>query len=149
MINDKGSGEGAWYLKFDGVDVSVNDILVKYSWNGDVNLDGVVNADDYFRVDTGFITQAGGYQNGDLNYDGVVNADDYFLIDSAFLSQTGPLATNPQPAETPVGEAAEESGDDTLVLRASQPNAGVFATREGDWLRDLLAGEESIRGAAE
>ena len=149
MINDKGSGEGAWYTKFDGVTVTINDILVKYTWNGDANLDGVVNADDYFRVDTGFITQAGGYQNGDLNYDGVVNADDYFLIDSAFLGQTGPLATTPRPIETPVGDAAEASDEDTLVLRASQPNAGVFATREGNWLRDLLGSEESVLGAAE
>ena len=86
--------------------------------------------------------------NGDFNYDGVVNADDYFLIDSAFLGQTGPLATKPRPVETPVAEAAEESDEDTLVLRASQPNAGVFATKAGDWLRDLLAGEESILGAA-
>jgi len=66
-----------------------------------------------------------------------------------FLGQTGPLATKPRPVQTPAAEAAEESGDDTLVLRASQPNAGVFATREGNWLRDLLAGEGSILASAE
>ena len=69
-------------------------IRVKYTWNGDANLDGVVNADDYFQTDSGFITQKGGWYNGDFNYDSVVNADDYFLIDSAFIGQSGPLAAS-------------------------------------------------------
>jgi len=30
--------------------------------------------------------------NGDFNYDGVVNADDYFLIDSAYIGQGGQLS---------------------------------------------------------
>jgi len=102
-LNDKGGTEGAIYAQFDGEDVDTAAILVKYTWNGDANLDGVVNADDYFLVDSGFLTQAAGYRNGDLNYDGVVNADDYFLIDSAFLGQTGPLAS-----DGPANAAAEE-----------------------------------------
>jgi len=31
---------------------------------------------------------------GDFNYDGVINADDYFLIDSAYIGQSGPLAAS-------------------------------------------------------
>jgi hypothetical protein len=69
-------------------------IVVKYSWNGDVNQDAMINADDYFAVDSGYITQAGGYANGDLNFDGVVNADDYFLIDSAFIGQSSGLSAD-------------------------------------------------------
>ncbi|MGE5611815.1 MAG: hypothetical protein ACM359_21385, partial [Bacillota bacterium] len=76
---------------FAGQSVDVSDVLVKYTWNGDVNLDGVLNGDDYFLVDSGFLTQAGGYQNGDLNFDGKVDGDDYFLIDSAFIAQSGVL----------------------------------------------------------
>jgi len=148
MLNDDGAGN-APRSDFAGYYVDLNSILLKCTWDGDADLDGVVNADDYFQIDSGFITQKPGWYNGDFNYDGLVNADDYFLIDSAFLGQTGPLATKPRPVETTVAEAAEGSGDDTLVLRASQPNAGVFATREGNWLRDLLAGEGSVHGAAE
>jgi len=148
MLNDDGAGN-APRSDFAGYHVDLNSILLKCTWDGDADLDGVVNADDYFQIDSGFITQKPGWYNGDFNYDGLVNADDYFLIDSAFLGQTGPLATKPRPVETTVAEAAEGSGDDTLVLRASQPNAGVFATREGNWLRDLLAGEGSVHGAAE
>ncbi|MGE5609813.1 MAG: ELWxxDGT repeat protein [Bacillota bacterium] len=73
---------------FAGQSVNENDIVVKYTWNGDVNLDGVVDGDDYFSVDSGFISRAEGYCNGDLNFDGVVDGDDYFLIDSAFIAQT-------------------------------------------------------------
>ncbi len=75
-----------------GVALDDNNVLIRYTWTGDANLDGLVNADDYFLIDSGFVTQQGGYQNGDLNYDNLVNADDYFLIDSAFITQTGPLA---------------------------------------------------------
>jgi hypothetical protein len=71
-----------------------NNIVVKYSWNGDVNQDGFVNADDYFAVDSGYITQVGGYANGDLNFDGLVNADDYFLIDSAYIGQSSGLSAD-------------------------------------------------------
>ncbi len=78
--------------------------LIKYTYNGDANLDGVVNADDYFRIDSGFITQTGDYANGDFNYDNTIDADDYFLIDSAFIAQTAPLAIPlPSPfASTPL-----------------------------------------------
>jgi hypothetical protein len=86
--------------EFVGVPVGTNDILIKYTWNGDVNLDGIVDAADYFLVDSGFLTQQGGYRNGDLNFDGEVDAADYFLIDSAFLAQTGVVAAE----ETPVSQ---------------------------------------------
>ena len=65
----------------------------KVAYNGDANLDGRINSDDYFAIDSGFLTQPADplYTQGDFNYDGRVNSDDYFLIDSAFLGQTGPL----------------------------------------------------------
>jgi len=99
-----------------GLGVRLNDqgeVIVKYTWNGDANLDGVVNADDYFLIDTGFLTQKAGYYNGDFNYDGVVNADDYFLIDSAFLGQSGPLAGGESAAATT--HAAPEPADSAAV----------------------------------
>jgi hypothetical protein len=77
---------------FDGHEVDRNTILVKRTWVGDANLDGVINADDYFNIDSGYISRNRGYRRGDFNYDGVINADDYFLIDSAFLGQNQRLA---------------------------------------------------------
>jgi len=101
ILNDDGSGR-AIYDTFADVAVDANSVLVKYAWNGDANLDGVVNADDYFQIDSGFISQKQGWYNGDFNYDGVINADDYFLIDSAFMGQSGPVTVRalsvPEPA---------------------------------------------------
>ncbi|HEX2972672.1 MAG TPA: hypothetical protein VHP11_10085, partial [Tepidisphaeraceae bacterium] len=98
---------------FAGQTVTANDILVKYTWTGDVTLDGKVDLADYFLVDAGFITQATGYRNGDLNLDGKVDLADYFLIDAAFISQTGPLSAQ----ESPVA-AAENETEDGIVLKA-------------------------------
>ena len=55
---------------------------MKYTYFGDANLDGVVNASDYTLIDNGFNSQTSGplltgWFNGDFNYDGVVNGDDY------------------------------------------------------------------------
>src|SRR5437773_11392541 len=55
-----------------------------YTWGGDANLDGLLNGDDYFRIDS-HVNQSGsvfGYHNGDFNYDGAINGDDYFILDS-------------------------------------------------------------------
>ena len=49
-----------------------------------MNLDGKINGDDYFRIDSVFATHPTGYANGDLNYSGNVDADDYFIIDSNY-----------------------------------------------------------------
>jgi len=92
---------GTFFGFFDDQPVDANSILMKYTWNGDANLDGVVNFDDYHFIDAGFITQNPGYQNGDFNYDGVVNADDYFLIDSAFIGQSGKLSAGVRPIAVP------------------------------------------------
>ncbi len=73
------------------VTVDSTDVLIKYTYKGDANLDGVVNADDYFQIDSGFPSQILGWLNGDFNFDGVVNADDYFIIDSNFSAQGDPL----------------------------------------------------------
>ena len=100
ILNDKGDKDHTPIkTSFAGQSVLATDVLVKYSWDGDANLDGIVNADDYFQIDSGYITQAKGWYNGDFNYDNTVNADDYFLIDSAFIGQSGPLtASKLQPA---------------------------------------------------
>ena len=79
---------------FGGLPVSSGDALVMYTWGGDANLDGTLNGDDYFQIDSHF-NQDGtifGYFNGDFNYDGSINGDDYFIIDSNWnTGSTGPV----------------------------------------------------------
>jgi hypothetical protein len=112
ILNDDGSGK-AIYDTFASVPVNANSVLLKYTWLGDANLDGVVNADDYFLIDSNYIPQNPGWYNGDFNYDNVINADDYFLIDFAFLGQTAPLAARfvsdavvPEPQTLPLAIVA-------------------------------------------
>ena len=74
-----------------------HEVAIKETYNGDANLDGRVNADDYFHIDQGFLAQPSDplFSQGDFNYDGKINADDYFLIDQAFLDQAAPLGSSP------------------------------------------------------
>jgi hypothetical protein len=90
-LNDKGTGT-VLYSTFDGVPVDNNAILVKYSWNGDADLSGKIDSDDYFQIDNGFALKLIGYRNGDFDFNGTVDSDDYFLIDRAFAGQSGILA---------------------------------------------------------
>jgi hypothetical protein len=90
---------------FGGATVGINDVLVKYTYNGDANLDGQVDGDDYARIDNGYASGATGYFNGDFNYSGgKPNSDDYFLIDKAYYDQSAPLAGG---AAAPSSEGVE------------------------------------------
>jgi len=67
-------------------------VRVKYTWLGDLDGNGTVNADDYALIDAGFANRASGYGNGDVDYSGSINSDDYFYIDWGFSNQGTPLA---------------------------------------------------------
>ena len=77
---------------FDGTSPGAGDVLVKYTYYGDTDLSGKIDASDYSRIDSAFINHAlTGWFNGDFNYDGVVNGSDYTLIDNAFNTQGATL----------------------------------------------------------
>jgi hypothetical protein len=76
---------------FDGETVDASAVIVKYTYAGDSNLDGVITGDDYFNIDSAFPQNLHGYFYGDFNFDGVITGDDYFLIDSNFPAQGAPL----------------------------------------------------------
>ncbi len=95
-LNDNGSG-GALFSTFAGQPVTNTDILIGYTFFGDANLDGKVDAADYGLIDTGFAMHLTTWRNGDFNYDGVINGDDYTLIDNAFNTQ-GNVVLNAIPA---------------------------------------------------
>lgn len=83
------------FSNFDNQAVTNDSILIKYTYNGDVTLDGVVDANDYFVIDKSFVHAFDvglGYVAGDLNGDGVIDANDYFFIDKAFVNEAGTLA---------------------------------------------------------
>ncbi len=88
------SGTASW-IQGAGLTVGVtgSDILLKYTYTGDCNLDGEINGDDYFQIDShvNLSGSAFDYFNGDLNLDGLINGDDYFFIDSNSPGQHDPL----------------------------------------------------------
>ncbi len=87
-LNDDGTdNHNPLMTMFDGEPVSSTDVLIKYTYFGDTNLDGVVNAADYIAIDNGFTNKLTGWSNGDVNYDGKINGDDYTLADNAFNTQ--------------------------------------------------------------
>jgi hypothetical protein len=76
---------------FDGFIVDANNLLVKYTYYGDTDLNGIVNFDDYSRTDAGFNSGGSDWFHGDFDYNGLINFDDYSLIDLAFNTQSGTL----------------------------------------------------------
>jgi hypothetical protein len=103
VIQNSVNQAGGSILKssFDGQSVINTDILVKYTYYGDANLDGAVDGSDYSQIDNSFnhedvvggVPQSAisGWFNGDFNYDGVVDGSDYTLIDNSFNNQTAQI----------------------------------------------------------
>jgi hypothetical protein len=90
---------------FAGQAIDDTCMLVRYTYFGDVNFDGVVDAADYALIDNGFNFQGvdpnlRNWANGDMNFDGVIDAADYALIDNAFNFQSGALTVLPVPEPT-------------------------------------------------
>jgi hypothetical protein len=88
MSDDNGSG-GVIYTQFDGQSVGISDVLVKYTYFGDTNLDGKLDSTDTTNIDNGFTNHLTGWFNGDFNYDGIVDGSDYSLLDNATNSSNG------------------------------------------------------------
>jgi hypothetical protein len=63
-------------------------VIVKYTYFGDTNIDGVVNGVDLANFLEGYSLGLTGWRNGDFNYDGVVDVTDYNKL-AAVLGATG------------------------------------------------------------
>jgi hypothetical protein len=73
--------------------VGEHDVLLKFTYTGDGNLDGIVSFDDYAAMDAAFFQTIAvlGWATGDVNNDGVIDFDDYAAVDQAFFNQFGVL----------------------------------------------------------
>ena len=104
---------------FDGTAPGESDILIKYTYFGDTNLDGIVDGSDYSRIDAASLANASdpgsmtGWFNGDFNFDGVIDGSDYTLIDNAFNRQGPSLSAviaTAEIAESPGASVVPEPG---------------------------------------
>jgi hypothetical protein len=77
---------------FAGHTVTGATTLAVYTYAGDMNFDGLVDAADYGIIDN-WVQFPGtdGYANGDLNYDGTIDAADYGIIDNTIQLQGPPI----------------------------------------------------------
>jgi autotransporter-associated beta strand protein len=74
-------------------------IVAKFTWIGDTNLDGVVNDTDLLAMAPSGVSNET-WSMGDFNYDGIVNADDYalFQLGAAISSGQNIAVVLPEPA---------------------------------------------------
>jgi len=85
---------------FAGKTVDATAILVRYTYLGDANVDGKVNALDFNAVATSFGGSSKIWSQGDFNSDGLVNTTDFTALSQNFnLTLPGPAlgALVPEP----------------------------------------------------
>jgi pectate lyase len=123
-VNSAWSGDGITTSMSDatnglttlGVGISGGDVVVMYTYAGDLNFDGRVDAQDYGIIDN-WVQFPGtdGYANGDINYDGVIDATDYGIIDNTIQLQGAPITV------------ASAAIDLSAVAAVPEPSACGFA----------------------
>ncbi len=124
--NDDGGGSPLYSTWPQGADsggavsVSDSDVLIKYTYYGDADLNGVVDPGiDYDLWSAGVASDGAltGWEFGDFDYDGSINPGiDYDLWSAGLAGQGSPLSVGVQPVPEP----------STLVL-AALGLAGVAA----------------------
>jgi autotransporter-associated beta strand protein len=104
---------------FGGVSVSGSDVLIMYTYAGDVNLDGFISGDDYSAIDFNIAKPgASGWANGDFNYDGIISGDDYTVIDFNIVAQGAPFPTGATSSSSTFAVAVPEPAIGTVLLGA-------------------------------
>ena len=156
MLNDGGNLTtlGPTYTTtFGGQTVSNTDILVRYTYYGDADLNGTVNATDYTLVDNGFNMGLTGWVNGDFNYDQLVNGDDYTLMDNAFNTQSANqievLAVNAEQVATPAPSVAAAVVSATTKASAAANTVAATGGSTADDTTDLKKKHRSIYNLVE
>ncbi|MGH7176650.1 MAG: hypothetical protein ACREJC_04655, partial [Tepidisphaeraceae bacterium] len=72
---------------FDGETIDATAVVVKYTYYGDADLNGLISLDDYANADGGYLLNLTGWINGDFDGSGgKPDLDDYSFIDAAFLT---------------------------------------------------------------
>jgi hypothetical protein len=126
-------------LEWQTQPVTKDSILVKYTFNGDADVSGELNALDYSLINGGFLSQGtpkpmGGYRNGDFDFSGEINALDYSLINGAFLGQNShtppaPLAKVSSPFCTKKVAAASKVAMPVARKLSAKQKARLLARR--------------------
>jgi hypothetical protein len=89
---------------FGGVTVDPTSLLIRYTRQGDANLDGTTNIADFAVLGASF-NLTGAWQNGDFNYDQLVNIGDFSLLAANFNQSVPAFAGRPGAIPEPASAA--------------------------------------------
>jgi hypothetical protein len=125
IVTSMPDAQGSTASKTLGVKQIGTDVQIAYTFAGDATLDGVIDGDDFFAIDAGFLAGGTTYAAGDFNYSGNVDADDYFLINANYNKS--------QPAEAPPAPAASAAYEPNTPFSASP-----IEPRDDELIQELL-----------
>lgn len=95
MSNNNNGATDRIYKTFEGIEgLNGDEVLVRYTFIGDLNLDGAVTISDFIDLAAHFNTLGGAtWQTGDVNYDGSVTIADFIDLSSNFGQSLSGIAT--------------------------------------------------------
>jgi hypothetical protein len=97
--------------------IGAGDTLLRYTRDGDVNLDGTVNLADFDRLAAAFGQSNKIWIDGDSNYDGVVNLSDFNALAANFGQSVPALARALR--RMPIGATSDADDLDALLQELS------------------------------
>jgi autotransporter-associated beta strand protein len=121
FVNDSGDGVNPYFTQYDGVtNLAVGDVIVKYTYAGDTNLDGVLDGRDFRNVLEGALFGGTNWQLGDVDNSGAVSDTDVQTFMTAYnwySSLSSPVVLG--------------SGQDAGSATTSIPEPAMFAPLAG------------------
>jgi hypothetical protein len=118
------------YATFGGQAAAGDDVLVRYTRNGDATLDGVVGDDDVTVLgalyDNGVTTGHAWYE-GDFNFDGKIDDNDVTILGAFYDQGAGPLGSELSERYGAEFASAFEVGRVMSVPEPGSVGLGVFA----------------------
>ena len=109
-----------------GQTVDGTSVLIKYTYAGHLNFDGLVDAGDYGIIDDSYqFPGTTAYSKGDINYDGVIDGGDYGIIDNSYQFQGPPITTTAGMGAAAIGvtPVPEPAAFGTVLLAAGLASA--------------------------
>ena len=148
QLNNVGLGDMLTSHLF-GVAVLPTDFIARFTYSGDIDLNGVVDSQDYELINLSYADATHTYFAGDLDLDGKIDGTDYAILDNSFNFQGKPLSNGVHVGAAPLAAANgvapvaidptatqptfsganpnTDPGDDSISLVASFP-AGLLGT---------------------
>jgi hypothetical protein len=131
------AGGGPYLPSAGGFSLASSDLIIRYTYVGDINLDGQVDGRDFKQWFESFIVGGQtGWRGGDFNYDGVVDLTDLQLLQSSLnASLTLPSLGYPSDQSASTASIPEPSFFLSGVLSATPGCQPALGSSLGGFLR--------------